>query len=102
MERDEIVSNIGRLQVIVDKLSTDELWKMLLLDIRSRISAIDVLWADTYDKKQLEQLRVEKKAMSLLMMLPDMYSDNLAQLKKELNSIDNGEIQGDYDTEGIK
>jgi len=92
---EDIVKRIKECEMVVDKLTTNDVWTVVLKDANAWSRQIDSLWQDVTDADKLYQMRVIKTAYKHLINLPKQYKDELAQLKEELTK--QNEIQKDYE-----
>ena len=82
-DEDAIISRIKECEFVVDKIETDELWKLILRDIAEWTTTLDSKWQEAY-ADQLEQMRVVKQACVHLQNLKDGYITDLKFAKEEL------------------
>lgn len=92
---DAIIKRIKECEMVVDKLSTNDVWSVVLRDCNAWSKHLDGLWQDVTDEKKLNDMRVLKLAYKHITSIPKQYKEELAHLKEEL--VKNDEIQKDYD-----
>ena len=95
VNEDDIIKRIKECEMVVDKLSTNDVWSIVLKDCNAWSRHIDGLWQDVQDEDKLKQMRVLKLAYKHILNVPKQYKDELEQLKEELSK--SNEIQKDYE-----
>lgn len=94
-DEDEIIKRIKECEMVVNRLSSDDVWAVVLRDAQMWTKHLDGLWQDVMDEDKLNQMRILKLAYKHLTDLPKKYKEQLAQLQDNLTK--QGEIQKDYD-----
>jgi predicted membrane chloride channel (bestrophin family) len=102
LPEEELIKRSKECQLVLDKLLTDEVWKIVINDCRTWVKRLDAKWQEVYDEKQLNQLRILKSAYAHIANLPEKYKDEYKYVVEELQRRNNKEvIEKDYDTETI-
>jgi hypothetical protein len=92
---DEIIKRIKECEMVVEKLTNDPVWNVVLKDALRWVRELDGKWQDVGDDKILQEMRVLKIAYRHVMDLPKKYKEDLVALKETLDK--EGEIKKDYE-----
>jgi hypothetical protein len=101
--RNQLIARMDRCQEVITNIGSNPAWKVLLEDLGEQRTRLDDSWQEIIDEKKMETARVIKMAIMHVANLPLQYANELEQLKRELQTLDNPdkEIQRDYDAETI-
>lgn len=92
---DEVIKRIKECETVVEKLSTDYVWQVVLKDSMRWVRELDSKWQDVGDEKMLNEMRVLKIAYKHILELPRKYKEDLKMLQETLEK--QNEIKKDYD-----
>ena len=98
---EQLVQRVSDCSMVVDRLDSDPVWKVVIADASGWVSRLDSSWQDIRYAEKLNQARVLKTAYMHIANLPMKYKEDLDRATQELNTrknVDN-EIIKDYDTE---
>lgn len=99
--RDELISRAHECQEVVDSIEKSKAWKVLLKDLKVQKQNLDDNWQFITDEKKVSEARITKMALMHVLSLPMAYTQELANIKKMVEEIDNPEekTHKDYDLE---
>ena len=92
---DELIKRIKEVEMVVEKISNDEVWQVVVKDAARWVRELDSKWQDVADEKMLREMRILKIAYKHIFDLPKKYKEDLASLKDNLEK--QNEIQRDYE-----
>lgn len=97
---DELVKRSKECQFVLDKLTDDGVWKIVLKDCKKWVNNLDSKWHECSDDKQLHQMRALKYAYGHLFSLPKKYLEEYKYVVDELKKRENPDVvEKDYDLE---
>lgn len=101
LSEDEVVQRISDCQMVVERLASDPVWKLVIEDARKWVERLDSNWQEIEDEKQRNYARVLKFAYLHVRELPNKYKADLENAKMALDSKRSTatKIQRDYDQE---
>jgi hypothetical protein len=99
---EELIKRSKECQFILDNLTTNEVWKIVLNDCKKMCRHLDNNWQEQFDEKQLLAMRSLKFAYDHIFNLPNKYKEEFKYVVEELRKRESPEvIDKDYDTETI-
>lgn len=98
---ENLVKKISDAQRVVDELEKSPVWPILTKDAEEKGRYIDDNWQDVTDKNALNNMRVKKSAVKMILTLKESYKQDLDRAKEELRkrSSTKTEIIKDYDND---
>jgi len=99
--REELISRIAECNTVIDELSKNRAWEILVRDYERQRTMIDNSWHMIMDEKKLHELRITKFAVIQLVTTIDKYKVDLKTAQTELRKLDNPgkEIAKDFDND---
>jgi len=99
--RDQLLSKIADCHTVIDGISNNSAWSIIVRDFERYKKDIDANWHLVNDEKKLAEFRVTKFAVVQLLNTIETYKTDLATAEKELQKLDNPEkeVMKDYDAE---
>jgi len=100
--RNELIKRIADCHTVIDGISNNSAWKVVVRDLTKNKELIDNNWHLVNDEKKLTEFRVTKFAVVQLLNTIENYKNDLKAAEVELRKLDNPdkEIVKDYDGEG--
>jgi hypothetical protein len=92
---DEIIKRIKECEMVVEKLTVDPVWLVVIKDASRWVRELDNKWQDVADEKMFNEMRILKIAYRHIVDLPRKYKEDLAALKDNLDK--QNEIKKDYE-----
>jgi len=83
---DELLKRIKECELVVEKLSSDVIWEIVIKDAKVWMEHLDSMWQDVFEEDKLKQMRVLKLAYKHVADLPKKYKETLASLQANLES----------------